>query len=120
MAIEAVLGLDVGTTTVKALLVDRTGSVVGSGSSDLIATRSPETGGAEQDLSEIWDAVVTSVRRATRSSDDDIAVSGISMAAQSGSVCPVGSDNKPCGPVVTWMDSRSAQTVNSWSDERHR
>ena len=120
MAIEAVLGLDVGTTTVKALLVDRTGSVVGSGSSDLIATRSPETGGAEQDLSEIWDAVVTSVRRATRSSDDDIAVSGISMAAQSGSVCPVGCDNKPCGPVVTWMDSRSAQTVNSWSDERHR
>ncbi|MBT3246992.1 MAG: FGGY-family carbohydrate kinase [Actinobacteria bacterium] len=114
MATEAVLGLDVGTTTVKAVLVDRAGSVVASGASEQIATRSPEPGAAEQGLDEIWDAISTAVAEAV--SGSDVTVAAIAMATQSGSVCPIGSDDSPYSPVVTWMDTRSAEVVRSWGD----
>ena len=119
MATGAVLGLDVGTTTVKAVLVDRAGSVVASGASEQIVTRSPEPAAAEQGLDEIWDAVSTAVTEAV--SGTDVTVAAIAMATQSGSVCPIGGDDRPCSPVVTWLDTRSAEVVRSWGDaERER
>ncbi len=114
MATEAVLGLDVGTTTIKAVLVDRAGSVVASGASEQIVTRRPEPGAAEQGLDELWDAVSTAVTGAVTGSD--VTVAAMAMATQSGSVCLIGGDDRPCSPVVTWLDTRSAEVVRSWGD----
>jgi len=115
MATEAVLGLDVGTTTVKAVLVDKRGGVLATGRSDQIPTHRPEPGAAEQDLTGIWDAIATAVARAMAATDTDPTVSALAMAAQSGSVCPIGLDGSPSARVITWLDSRSTELVRSWN-----
>ena len=49
------LGVDLGTTNVKALVVDADGRVVSQGSAGIERYCTPD-GGVEQDVEEIWNA----------------------------------------------------------------
>ena len=55
------LGLDLGTTNVKAVAVDAGGRVVADGCAPVQRFHTPD-GGVEQDIEEIWDALVRAVR----------------------------------------------------------
>ena len=57
------LGIDVGTTAIKALVVDEHGSVVGEAESPLEVSV-PMPGWAEQDPSDWWQGTVEAVRAA--------------------------------------------------------
>ena len=57
------LGVDLGTTNVKALVVDSEGRVVAEGSAPVRRYYTPD-GGVEQDVDEIWDATCTAMREA--------------------------------------------------------
>lgn len=112
-AVEVVLGLDAGTTSAKAVAVDRAGTVRAAGESDPIPTRSPEPGASEQDPEEIWRAVATAGRRAMGGLPPGARVAALAVAAQSGSVVPVRASGQ-AGPAITWMDARSRDLVESW------
>lgn len=112
-AVEVVLGLDAGTTSAKAVAVDRAGTVRAAGESDPIPTRSPEPGASEQDPEEIWRAVATAGRRAMGGLPPGARVAALAVAAQSGSVVPVRASGR-AGPAITWMDARSRGLVESW------
>lgn len=110
---EAVLGLDAGTTSAKALAVDRAGRILATASSDPIATRSTPEGGREQDPDEIWQAVAAASRSAAGALEPGVRVAALAVAAQSGSVIPV----PPAGRAtraITWMDTRSRAVVEGW------
>ena len=113
---EAVLGLDAGTTSAKAVVMDRDGAVWAEAESDPIPTRSPEPGASEQDPEEIWQAVASAARGAVGGLPTGVRVAALAVAAQSGSVVPVRASGR-AGPVVTWMDSRSRALVESWPPE---
>ena len=113
---EAVLGLDAGTTSAKAVVMDRNGAVWAEAESDPIPTRSPEPGASEQDPEEIWQAVASAARGAVGGLPTGVRVAALAVAAQSGSVVPVRASGRT-GPVVTWMDSRSQDLVESWPAE---
>ena len=49
------LGLDLGTTNVKAIAVDVHGTIVAQSSTPVTRTTTPD-GGVEQDIDQIWDA----------------------------------------------------------------
>lgn len=115
-ASEAVLGLDAGTTSAKAVVMDRDGAVWAEAESDPIPTRSPEPGASEQDPEEIWQAVASAARGAVDGLPTGVRVAALAVAAQSGSVVPVRASGR-IGPVVTWMDSRSRNLVESWPPE---
>ena len=55
------LGIDVGTTAVKALVVDESGSVVGDAESALEVSV-PQPGWSEQNPSDWWQGTVDAVR----------------------------------------------------------
>ena len=112
-AVEVVLGLDAGTTSAKAVAVDRAGAVRAVGESDPIPTRSPEPGASEQDPEEIWQAVAAASRRAAGGLPPEARVAALAVAAQSGSVVPVRASGR-AGPAITWMDARSRGLVESW------
>ena len=112
-AVEVVLGLDAGTTSAKAVALDRAGAVRAAGESDPILTRSPEPGASEQDPEEIWRAVAAAGRRAMGGLPPGARVAALAVAAQSGSVVPVRASGR-AGPAVTWMDARSQDLVESW------
>lgn len=112
-AVEVVLGLDAGTTSAKAVALDRAGAVRAAGESDPILTRSPEPGASEQDPEEIWRAVAAAGRRAAGGLPPGARVAALAVAAQSGSVVPVRASGR-AGPAITWMDARSRDLVESW------
>lgn len=105
-----VCGIDVGTTSVKAVVVDARGEVLSEAESDPIATDTAAPGSSEQRPAEILAAVRQAVSAASvgaRPAD----VVALALAAQSGSVIPVLDDG--AHRAITWMDSRSAVLVAS-------
>ena len=57
------LGLDLGTTNVKSLVVDPGGSIVAQGSAPVTRSTTPD-GGVEQDIDQIWEATCRAIRGA--------------------------------------------------------
>ena len=110
---EVVVGLDAGTTSAKALAVDRAGRILATANSDAIATRSTPEGGSEQDPDEIWRALAAASRRAAEALGAGGRVAALALAAQSGSVIPVLSSGRATR-AITWMDTRSRSVVESW------
>ena len=113
---EVVLGLDAGTTSAKAVAVDRAGHVQAVAGSDPISTRSSSDGGSEQDPQEIWQALTTAGRRVVGSLPAGVRVAALAVAAQSGSVIPVLGQGRT-ERAITWMDTRSRPLVESWPSD---
>ena len=113
---EVVLGLDAGTTSAKAVAVDRAGQILATAGSDPIATRSTPAGGSEQDPDEIWQALATAGRQGVDDLGPGVRVAALAVAAQSGSVIPVPPRGR-AERAITWMDTRSRSVVESWPRE---
>lgn len=96
--------------------MDQGGAVRAEAESDPIPTRSPEPRASEQDPEEIWQAVASAARGAVGGLPTGVRVAALAVAAQSGSVVPVRASGQ-AGPVITWMDARSQDLVESWPPE---
>ncbi|MGI9621303.1 MAG: xylulokinase [Acidimicrobiales bacterium] len=115
MSPEVVVGLDAGTTSTKFVAVDSSGSIVAESSSGDISVSVSDSGGAEQDSAEIWEAVVAACRSGVAQLEAATTVVGLALASQSGSVVPM-TTHGPAS-VVTWMDRRSESLVDGWDAE---
>jgi sugar (pentulose or hexulose) kinase len=107
----AVLGLDVGTTTVKAVVIGEDGRRKAVGVSAPIPLLSVGPGHAEQDPEAIWEAVGQALREAGSAAHD---IDAVAVAAQSGSLVALGPDGLPLGRLITWMDRRAEVIVEEW------
>ena len=100
-----VIGLDIGTTGTKALLVDsETGTVAGKGYRGYELTAKGAC--VEQDANDWVTASIQSIREAI-SGNERRTVSAISVSSQGASMAMVGQDGTPLGNAITWMDSRA-------------
>ena len=113
---EVVLGLDAGTTSAKAVAVDRAGNVEAVAGSDPISTRSTTDGGSEQHPEEIWLALTRAGRAVVERLPAGVRVAALAVAAQSGSVIPVLGQGR-AERAITWMDTRSRPLVESWPND---
>jgi xylulokinase len=111
---DALLGLDVGTTSTKAVLFDLEGKELARASSNPYHNYSPQPGWVEQDPEEIWQAVVDTLTMIMQQSSGSVQVRAISMAAQSGSLLPANKLGEPVYPLITWLDGRSEKLVADW------
>ncbi len=100
------LGIDVGTTTAKASVVDLTGHVV-SFASEVLHTIMLPDGGAEQDPFELWSAVKQVVKQAIATCKPEHII-GITCASQYVSIVPVDATGTPTHNMILWMDRRGA------------
>ncbi|SDA11091.1 xylulokinase [Sphingomonas sp. NFR15] len=99
------LGIDIGTSGVKAVVIDTHGSVVGQGTAALTVQR-PHPLWSEQDPDSWWAATTAAVQAI----DADVrrAVRGIGLAGQMHGATLLGADDKPLRPAILWNDGRSA------------
>ncbi|MCA9948836.1 MAG: hypothetical protein KDE48_04275, partial [Anaerolineales bacterium] len=111
---DALLGLDVGTTSTKAVLFDLHGTEIAHASSSPYRNTMPQPGWVEQDPEEIWQAVLTAVATITQQIDQSVQVRALCMAVQSGSLLPAGAAGQPVYPLITWMDGRTQNLVSEW------
>ena len=103
-----VLGIDVGTTLTKVLVLTKSGEVVSSGSKGYKLISS---GNHIEQRAEDWtEAVVTATREALENIDGD-KVQGISLSTQGASSVAMDKDNNTIGNALTWMDSRAMDEV---------
>jgi FGGY-family pentulose kinase len=103
------LGLDVGTQSLRAALVDLGGRTVAFGV-EPIATAYPRPGWAEQDPRRWWEAAGLAVRAALAGGEvraDRIAGIGLSCTACTVVACDL--DGQPLRPALLWMDQRAAR-----------
>ena len=109
-----VIGLDVGTTGTKALVVDESGRTVSSAYREYELSESAG-GRVTQNAEDWWLAAVDTVRCATENvCKNDIAA--ISLSTQGASMLAADRDGKPLCDVMTWMDSRATKEVEALSE----
>ena len=107
------LGLDLGTGSVKALLLDSEGDVAGE-SSRSYAVNSPNPGWAESYPGEWWNALGEAAREVTDSSGIEVTAVGIS--GQMHGVVPTDSEGRPLRPAILWADARSTDQLQAYRD----
>lgn len=99
------IGLDIGTTGAKALLVDEQGTVLGKGYEgyDLISD-----GCCVEQRAEDWSACgATAIRQAIQG-QNVTGIAAISLSTQGASTVAMDARNRPIGNALTWMDTRAA------------
>jgi xylulokinase len=103
------LGIDLGTSSVKVLLVDETGKVTGSGSA-AYPIYHPQAGMAEQDPGDWQAAVGMAVRQAvaTRGVGE---IRAIGLSSQMHGTLLLDRQERLLNPAVIWPDQRSAHQV---------
>ncbi|MEV7625789.1 FGGY family carbohydrate kinase [Actinoplanes sp. NPDC089786] len=103
---DYVVAIDQGTSSTKALLVDRSGAVVASGSAP-VGIAYPSPGWVEQDAQDILRGVRLAAAAALRDVDPARVVAvGLSTQRESALVWDRVS-GEPLGPVLGWQDQRS-------------
>ena len=108
-----VLGLDVGSQSIKGVLLDADGAPCGSASTALTMTH-PRAGWAEQEPRD-WDEGVAKVIAATLASAgvSGSDVSALSLACQVDGVVAVSSAGEALRPAIIWLDRRAQEHADS-------
>lgn len=103
----AVLAIDQGSGSTKALLVAPDGTVIARGVAD-VTTSHPKPGWVQQDALHLWQTVRDAVAAALANAGD-VQVDAIGLSTQRESlVVWDGRTGTPLAPVLTWQDRRSA------------
>ncbi|MGB3632725.1 MAG: xylulokinase [Rubrobacteraceae bacterium] len=98
------LGLDLGTGSVKTLLIDEYGTPHGQ-SSTSYPVDSPHAGWAETSPEEWWKSVTEAVRNAV--GDHGPNVTALGLSGQMHSVVLTDANGTPLRPAILWADTRS-------------
>lgn len=98
------LGIDIGTSGVKAAIVDAGGAVIDQASAPLAVSR-PQDLWSEQDPDDWWratEAAVTALDAKSRA-----VVEGVGLSGQMHGATLLGGDDRPLRPAILWNDGRS-------------
>lgn len=98
------LGLDIGTTNLKAVVVNNDGRVVASASAS-VEILHLDDGGVEQDIEQIWSATLFVIKQVVQSGLVS-QIQAIGVSSQGGAIQVQDDDSKPIGSVISWMDGR--------------
>jgi len=111
------LGIDIGTSGTKAILVSSDGAVVG------VARRgyrfdTPKPGWVEQDPRVWWRATVYTVRKVLYETRiDPERIRGLSFSGQMHGTVFLDARGRPTNPAVIWADKRSSEECR-WIEEK--
>jgi len=105
----SLLGIDLGTSSVKVVVFALDGSIKGIGNAEY-PILIPSPGYAEQDPEDWWLATVTAVRQALDHAGRP-EISSIGFCGQMHGFVPIGADSKPINPAIIWADQRSADLI---------
>ena len=98
------LGLDLGTSKVKAVLAEPTGRIVARGSAPVKMFPVGDDG-VEQDIEDIWAATQSAIGQVAELGDLS-SVQAIGVSSQGGALVICDGAGQPIGRVVSWLDGR--------------
>lgn len=102
------LGIDMGTSGVKALLIDDAQLIVAESSSRSLSVERPKRGWSEQSPDLWWDAVCEAVDGLKARQPAALAsVKGIGLSGQMYGATVLDAADRPLRPAILWNDTRS-------------
>jgi xylulokinase len=103
------LGIDIGTSGVKALLIDEHGRALGGASAASVEPVRPHPGGSEQNPADWWNATLAAVDKLRASHPSELAsVRGIGLSGHMHGATLLGKNDEVLRPAILWNDGRSA------------
>jgi xylulokinase len=112
------LGLDVGTTGSRAVIIDESGTVRSAASADHTPMAQPEPTWAEQDPRDWWRAAKEAIGSALREGGmHGKEVAGVGLSGQMHGAVLLDGKNEVIRPAIIWCDQRS-QVQADWFTER--
>jgi xylulokinase len=106
---SSLLGIDLGTSSVKVVVFALDGSIRGLGTAEY-PILTPSVGYAEQEPEDWWRATVLAVRQAMdKAGKPD--VSGIGFSGQMHGFVLIGRDRRALGRAIIWADQRTANLL---------
>ena len=109
MNLQAIMGVDIGTTGCRAVIYRQDGVAIANHSLEY-PLYTPQAAWAEQDPEEIFQAVVKVTRRAAdEARNAGQVIAGVCFSAVMHSIIPVDVSGQPLHRMLIWADSRSQQ-----------
>ena len=103
------LGIDAGTTALKAALFDQNGRLLAIDSQEYqLITPSPSI--VELDASSYWDACCTAVSNVIAASRIDASdIASLAISSQGETLIPIDADGNPLRRAIVWLDNRAVK-----------
>jgi xylulokinase len=100
------LGIDIGTSSVKAVLLNDSDDIVAQASAALVVSR-PEPGYSEQNAEAWWEATGSAVMALP--AEARAAVRALGLSGQMHGATLLDASDRPLRPAILWNDGRSAR-----------
>ena len=108
---DCYIGIDVGTSSTKSLLMHADGTIVGTAQKKYNVLR-PHEGWSEQNIDELWDAACVTLRElAAKHPLEMRAVKGVGYSGQMHGLVMLDRDTKPIRNCIIWSDQRSVKDL---------
>ena len=112
-----ILGLDAGTSVVKAAVFDLQGNELARGARSVPITN-PEPHLAEENMDDVWQAATVAIQEAlVNSSVRGEQILGLSATGQGDGSWLIDANGKPRGPAILWTDGRAGDIVDTWNSD---
>jgi xylulokinase len=103
------LGIDIGTSGVKALLIDEQGRSLGEATAPAVEPVRPQPGWSEQNPADWWTATLAAVDKLSKSHPEQLkAVRGIGLSGHMHGATLLGRNDEVLRPAILWNDGRSS------------
>jgi xylulokinase len=110
---DCLIGFDIGTTSTKCILIDRSGKFIASANKEY-PMDTPRLGWAEQDPDQWWDASVYTIKEVlAKSKIDPKNISAIGLAGQMHSSVFLDREGKVIRPAILWCDQRTSSQCDT-------
>ncbi|MBV9172118.1 MAG: xylulokinase [Chloroflexi bacterium] len=102
-----VLGIDVGTSGLRAVLLDEHGRTVDEASA-MYGLRVPRPGWTEQDPDDWWTAAISALNELWERGHDARSIAAVGLTGQMHSLVLLDAEGNVCAPAILWSDQRTA------------
>lgn len=107
MGAENILAIDVGSQSVRALLVDPKGNLLAKARVPIPAPEIPPSGFIEQDPDVFWNALRSACQQLWQLPGvDKSSIAAVALTAQRSTLVNVDKQGKPLRPAILWSDQR--------------
>ena len=109
------LGIDVGTTNLKANLYDVAGNWIAGSSVPMRAVSPPgHPDWSAYDPDELWNNTVENLRRITRQVEHPESIAALAVVGMGEPIIPVDGDGTSLYPAICWFDRRTEPQARWW------
>lgn len=106
------IGIDSGTTAIKAVLFDLDGNELAKHALNLTGL-TPYENWYEEDMNEVWEKGATCIREVAKTVDPE-KILGIGITGQGDGLWMIDKDGEPVRPGMCFCDGRTTEIVEAW------